>query len=305
MSEGVYKFLPAQLADRLRGLGLGVRKQMDGGMQGLHRSPAFGSSVEFAEYRAYVPGDPIRRIDWAVYARTDRHVIRQFHDEVNVRAYVLLDISESMAYPELAKTDGPIGSWGAMSKMDYASFLAAGIMYLTVQQRDSTALFTFDDEVRQVFDPVSSFVGLKPMLLALEDITPKRAGNIEKVLHSAAEKIAGRSLIVLISDLLQDPREVLRGIGHLTHDGKEVSVFHVLDPSELKLPMDGLCEIESLETREKMLVDVTQIRDRYLERLRSYLDEVRTGCTNAGADYFLVDTLTDVRDALFRRCMPS
>ncbi len=316
MAEGIYKFLPAQLADRLRGLGVGVRKQMDGGMQGLHRSPAFGSSVEFAEYRAYTPGDPIRRIDWAVYARTDRYVIRQFHEEVNVRAYVLLDISESMAFPQTSgqwsvasgqgkKTDRWSLATDHYSKMDYACYLAAGMMYLMVQQRDATALFTFDDEVRQSFDLVSSFAGLKPMLLALEDIKPKQAGNIEKVLHSAAEKITGRSLIVLISDLLQDPRDVLRGIGHLTHDGKEVTVFHVLDPSELKLPMEGLCEIESLESHEKLLVDVSQVRDRYLAKLRGYLDELRTGCTNAGADYFLVDTLTDVRDALYRRCKPS
>jgi uncharacterized protein (DUF58 family) len=299
MSEGTYKYLPPHLADRLRGLGIGVRKQMEGGMQGLHRSPAFGSSVEFAEYRAYVPGDPIRRIDWAVYARTDRHVIRQFHDEVNVRAYVLLDISESMAFPRHP------GRAGAPSKMEYASFLAAGIMYLMVQQRDSTALFTFDDDIRRSSDPVSSFVGLKPMLLALEEIEPTRPGNIAKVLHSAAEKIVGRCLVILISDLLQDPAEVLHGIGHLTHDGKEVTVFQVLDPSELRLPMDGLCEIEALESHEKLVVDIAQVRDRYLERLRGYLDEVRTGCTNAGADYYLVDTQMDVRDALYKRSILS
>jgi uncharacterized protein (DUF58 family) len=292
--QGVYKYLPSQLADRLRGLEIGVRKQMDGGVQGLHRSPAFGSSVEFAEYRSYVPGDPIRRIDWAVYGRTDRYVIRQFHDEVNVRAFVLLDTSESMAY----RQQGPL------RKLDYACYLAASILYLTVQQRDSAALVTFDDQVRQVHEPVSTFVGLKPMLLALEELAPERPGNIEQALHAVAEQIPGRCLIVLISDLLQDPREILRGIGHLSHDGKEVTVFHVLDPGELRLPLRGLYEVESLETHEKMLVDITQIRERYLERLRDYLDEVRTGCSNTGADYFLVDTLTDVRDALYRRCVP-
>jgi uncharacterized protein (DUF58 family) len=292
--QGVYKYLPSQLADRLRGLEIGVRKQMDGGMQGLHRSHAFGSSVEFAEYRPYVPGDPVRRIDWAVYGRTDRYVIRQFHDEVNVRAFVLLDTSESMAYRQA----------GRLRKLDYACYLAAGVMYLIVQQRDSAALVTFDDRVRQVHEPAASFVGLKPMLLALEGLAPDRAGNIEQALHGAAERIPGRSLIVLISDLLQDPREILCGLAHLTHDGKEVTVFHVLDPGELRLPLRGLYEVEALETHEKMVVDVTQVRERYLERLREYLDEVRTGCSNAGADYFLVDTLTDVRDALYRRCVP-
>jgi len=293
--QGVYKYLPSQMADRLRGLGIGVHKQMDAGMQGLHRSPTFGSSVEFAEYRSYVPGDPIQKIDWAVYARTDRYVIRQFHDEVNVKAYVLLDISASMAYKQL----------GTMRKIDYASYLAAGIMYLMVQQRDSTALFTFDSEIRRVFDPVSAFVGLKPMLNALEEVEPKEPGNIEKVLHAAAEMISGRSMIVLISDLLQDPQEVLRGIGHLSHAGKDVTVFHVLDPGELRLPLQGLYEVESMEGGDKLLVDITQIRERYLERLRDYLDEVRTGCNNAGASYFLADTLTDVHDVLMRRCVPQ
>jgi uncharacterized protein (DUF58 family) len=293
--HGVYKYLPSQMADRLRGLGIGVHKQMDAGMQGLHRSPAFGSSVEFAEYRSYVPGDPIQKIDWAVYARTDRYVIRQFHDEVNVRAYILVDTSGSMAYQQE----------GGMRKIDYACYLAAGMMYLMVQQRDSAALFTFDSEIRRVFDPVSAFVGLKPMLLALEEIEPKGEGNIEQVLHSAAEMITGRSLIVLISDLLQDPREVLRGIGHLSHAGKDVTVFHVLDPGELRLPLHGLYEVESLEGGDRLLVDITQIRERYLQRLRDYLDEVRSGCSNAGADYYLVDTLTDVHDVLLRRCVPQ
>jgi uncharacterized protein (DUF58 family) len=291
--RGVYKYLPAQMADRLRGLGIAVRKQMEGGMQGLHRSPTFGSSVEFAEYRAYTPGDPIRRIDWAVYARTDRHMIRQFHDEVNVRAHVLLDISESMSYRDQ----------GSMRKLDYACYLAAGIMYLMVQQRDSTSLVTFDDEIRQIFDPAASFAGLKPMLLALEEIAPRREGNIEKALHAVADRISGRCLIVLISDLLQEPKEVLRGIGHLAHDGKDVTIFHVLDSGELRLPVDGLYEIEALETREKMLVDLALVRERYLQRVRGYLNEVRTGCSGAGADYFLVDTQTDLRDALLRRCL--
>ncbi|MGD0092146.1 MAG: DUF58 domain-containing protein [Planctomycetota bacterium] len=289
--KGVYKFLPSQMADRLRGLGIAVRKQMDGGTQGLHRSHAFGSSVEFAEYRAYTKGDPIKRIDWAVYARTDRYVIRQFHEEVAVRSHVLLDISESMAFRQE----------GSMPKIDYARYLAAGLMYLMIQQGDSTALMTFDNEIRSAHDPVASFVGLKPMLHALEDLTAQRAGNIEKSLHAAAERIPGRALVVVISDLLQDCREVLRGIGHLSHDGKEVTVFHVLDPGELRLPVSGLYEIEALESHQKLEVDVEQIREIYLQRLREYLDEIRTGCTNAGADYILVDTNTDVRDALYKR----
>ncbi|OQB84864.1 MAG: VWA domain containing CoxE-like protein [Planctomycetes bacterium ADurb.Bin126] len=289
--EGVYRYLPTRMADRLRGMGVAVRKQMDGSMQGLHRSPAFGSSVEFAEYRGYVPGDPIRRIDWAVYARTDRYVIRQFQEEVNIRAYVLLDISRSMSY----RQSGP------MTKLEYASFLAAGMMYLMVQQGDSTSLVTFDADIRDMHDLTGSFTGLKPMLRALEGVTAEREGDIEAALHAAAERIPGKAMVVLISDLLQDPRQALRGVQHLVHDGKDVTVFHVLDPGELRLPIDGLYEVEALETREKMVVDIGEIREAYLRQLREYLDEVRTGCSNVGADYILVNTNTEVHDTLHKR----
>jgi len=289
--EGIYKFLPTQLADRLRGLGIAVYKQMDGGMQGLHRSPTFGSSVEFAEYRGYVPGDPIHRVDWAVYARTDRYMIRQYHDEVSIRSYVLLDVSESMRYQQ----DGPL------SKMDFACHLAAGFMYLMVQQGDSASLITYDRELRTQHDAAGTFGGLKPILLALQDIEPTEKGDIERSLHDAADSIPGRALVVVISDLLQEPKEVLRGIGHLAHDGKDVTVFHVLDPGELHLPVNGLYDIEFLENHPQMVVDVTQVREAYLHRLSQYLDAVRTGCSNAGADYFLFDTTTDVRDALLKR----
>ena len=290
-TKKTYKYLPPQMADNLRNLGIAVRKQMDGGMQGLHRSPAFGSSVEFAEYRPYVQGDPIQRIDWTVYARTDRYVIRRFHDEVNIRAHILLDTSESMAYREKGK----------MSKMDYGCYLAACIMYMMVNQGDSAGLMTFGDEVRESYEPAGSFVGLRPMLLGLEDIKPAGQGDIEKALHTAAGLITGRALVVVISDLLQDPRETLRGVGHLCYDGKDVTVFHVMDRGEFHLPDEGLIEVEFLETHDRMNVDITEFRDLYLQRIREYLDEVRIGCTKEGADYILVDTATDIHDALRRR----
>lgn len=288
---GTYRYLPPQMAEHLQNMGIAVRKQMDGGMQGLHRSPAFGSSVEFAEYRPYVQGDPIRRIDWSVYARTDRYVIRRFHDEVNIRAHVLLDASESMSYEER----------GPMSKMEYGCYLAACIMYMMINQGDSAGLMTFDDDMRDVYEPAGSFVGLRPMLLGLEETQPRGESNIESALHKAAELIKGRAFVVLISDLLQDPRETLRGIGHLCYDGKDVTIFHVLDPGELRLPDEGLIEVEFLETRDRMNVDISEFRELYLQRIREYLDEVRVGCANEGADYILVDTSTDIQDVLHRR----
>lgn len=286
-----YRYLPPQMAERLRGVEIAVRRPMDGSRQGLHRSPAFGSSVEFAEYREYVPGDPIARIDWPVYARSDRYVIRRFHEDVSIRCYIVLDISESMKYRQ----------GGPLTKSEYACYLAAALMYLMVKQGDTVSLITFDDRIRQYHEPAGSFVGLKPMLLGLEEIEPKKKSNIEAGLHSAAELIKGRALVILISDLLQEPKNILRGINHLYYDGKEITLFHILDPAEMQMPRAGLVNVSALETGKKIMVDFRQIRDAYLKQLRLYLDELRAGCQEIRAEYILTETRREVIDVILER----
>jgi len=286
-----YRYLPPRMAERLRGVEIGVRRPMDGSHQGLHRSPAFGSSVEFAEYREYTPGDPVARIDWPVYARSDRYVIRRFHEDVSIRCYIMLDISGSMKYQQD----------GALQKSEYASYLAAGMMYVMVQQGDMVSLITFDDQIRQYYEPSGTFVGLKPMLQGLEKIEPKNKGNIEASLHSAAELIKGRALVVIISDLLEEPESILQGINHLYYDGKEVTLFHILDPAEMNMSITGLADVTSLETRDKITVDFRRIRDAYLEQLRLYLDELRSGLQKTRSEYILTETRTEVYDAILQR----
>jgi len=286
-----YRYLPPRMAERLRGVEIGVRRPMDGSHQGLHRSPAFGSSVEFAEYREYAPGDPVARIDWPVYARSDRYVIRRFHEDVSIRCYIMLDISASMKYQQD----------GALQKSEYACYLAAGMMYVMVQQGDMVSLITFDDQIRQYYEPSGSFVGLKPMLQGLEKIEPKNKGNIEAALHSAAELIKGRALVVVISDLLEEPESILQGINHLYYDGKEVTLFHILDPAEMNMSITGLADVTSLETKDKITVDFRRIRDAYLEQLRLYLDELRTGLQKTRSEYILTETRTEVYDAILQR----
>lgn len=286
-----YRYLPPRMAERLRGVEIGVRRPMDGSHQGLHRSPAFGSSVEFAEYREYAPGDPVARIDWPVYARSDRYVIRRFHEDVSIRCYIMLDISGSMKYQQD----------GALQKSEYASYLAAGMMYVMVQQGDMVSLITFDDQIRQYYEPSGSFVGLKPMLQGLEKIEPKNKGNIEAALHSAAELIKGRALVVVISDLLEEPESILQGINHLYYDGKEVTLFHILDPAEMNMSITGLADVTSLETKDKITVDFRRIRDAYLEQLRLYLDELRSGLQKTRSEYILTETRTEVYDAILQR----
>ncbi len=286
-----YRYLPPRMAERLRGVEIGVRRPMDGSHQGLHRSPAFGSSVEFAEYREYAPGDPVARIDWPVYARSDRYVIRRFHEDVSIRCYIMLDISGSMKYQQD----------GALQKSEYACYLAAGMMYVMVQQGDMVSLITFDDQIREYYEPSGTFVGLKPMLQGLEKIEPKNKGNIEAALHSAAELIKGRALVVIISDLLEEPESILQGINHLYYDGKEVTLFHILDPAEMNMSITGLADVTSLETKDKITVDLKAIRDAYLEQLRLYLDELRSGLQKTRSEYILTETRTEVYDAILQR----
>jgi len=286
-----YRYLPPRMAERLRGVEIGVRRPMDGSHQGLHRSPAFGSSVEFAEYREYAPGDPVSQIDWPVYARSDRYVIRRFHEDVSIRCYIMLDISGSMKY----KQDGPL------QKSEYACYLAAGMMYSMVQQGDIVSLITFDNQIRDYYEPSGSFVGLKPMLQGLEKIEPKNKGNIEAALHTAAEMIKGKALVVIISDLLEEPESILQGINHLYYDGKEITLFHILDPAEMNMSVKGLADVTSLESKEKVTVDFRRVRDAYLEQLRLYLDELRSGFQKIRAEYILTETRTEVYDAILQR----
>ncbi len=286
--SAAYKFLPPELADRLRGLGVTVRRPVEGAMQGLHRSPHHGASVEFSDYREYTRGDPPNRIDWAVYARTDRHVIRRYQEETNLRAYILLDTSESMAFRDA----------GRRSKMDYACHLAAGLMFVLINQSDAAGLTLFNDEVRKTFPPVASLGGLRPLLLGLEEIKPAGRSQIERALHTLAEQIQRRSLVILISDLLQPPADIIRGIRHLQHNQHEVLVLHVLDAAEMALNFSGFTELRELETGARLPVHADEIREAYAQEVQKYLDELRRGCLGSLADYQFMDTRTPVEEAL-------
>lgn len=288
MIPPAYKFLPPELADRLRGLGLSVRKPVEGGMQGLHRSPHHGSSVEFADYREYTRGDPPNLIDWAVYARTDRYVIRRYQEETNLRAYLLLDTSESMSFREL----------GRHSKMDYACFLAAGLMYVLVSQSDAAGLMLFNDGPGKFFPPTGSLDGLRPLLLALEEVKPAGRSKIDAALHRLAEQIQRRSLIILISDLLQDPAQIVPGLQHLHHNKHEILVLQPLDPAEITLQFGGLSELRDLETGDRLPVHADEVREAYAQEVQKFLDEIRRGCLGCLADYRLIDTRTPVEETL-------
>ena len=286
-----YKYLPPRLADRLRGVTVSVRQAVEGARQGFHRSIHLGASVEFAEYREYTPGDPPNSIDWDVYARSDRYLVRRFKEETNVRALILLDVSESLQFREE----------GACTKMDFASQLAAGLMFVLVNQGDSAALMTFVDAIGKTFPSTGSLEGLRDPLHYLEEIRPAGRSDIEAALHAAAGLLRSRSLVVVLSDLLQAPEKILRGVAHLRHDGHEVLLIQVLDPAELHLPYTGLVEFKELETGHRLVIEADEIRSAYAGEVERHVETLRAGCVDCLARYHVVDTKTPVDDLLFTR----
>ena len=298
-SENSYKYLPANMAERLHTMEFAVRRAMDGHYQGLHHSNAFGSSVEFAEYREYIPGDPVSRIDWPVYARSDRYVIRQYHEDVSIRCHILLDTSSSMAYHN--------SGIGGLTKLEYSCYLAAGMAYAMTRQGDSVSLITFDNQIIDHVGPASNYIGLKPLLQSLDAVQPAGKSDLEAVLHKVAELVKGKALIVVISDLLDEPNSILTGMRHLYHEGKELSVYHVLDPAELRLPADAftdgvsMADIECMETGEKVLVDLDQVKESYQDQVHGYLNELRQGVMNIRGQYVLAETNREIYDVLLER----
>lgn len=282
--------LSPEMAERLKNFTLNVRRPVQGPRQGLHRSPAYGASVEFAEYREYAPGDPPGLIDWAVYARSDRYMIRRYQEETNLRAWVMLDTSESLAFRQA----------GRLSKMDYAATLAAGLLLVLVNQGDSAALATFDRDLRTVLPGTTTHDGLTRHLQALDAVKAAGQGDIERALHSLADRLESRSLVIVISDFLEPPDKILRGLWRLHHDRHAVMVLHVLDGGELTLGAEGAAELRELETGARMSLETDSLRTDYAREVQRYLEEMRLGCAACLADYHFVDTRLPVEEHILK-----
>ena len=249
--------------------------------------------MEFAEYRQYSPGDEIKHIDWKVFGKTDRYYIKQFEEETNLACYIILDASGSMGYGshETEKGDSPHlperpgGCFAQMgtvpffrrSKLRYGACMAACLAYFMLRQRDATGLMVFDSEVRTVLPPRGRQSHLKHMLSELDAIKPGGETNIARPLHDLAEGMSRRGLIVLISDLIDDPAAVLSALQHFKFRGHDVIVFHLMDNAELTFPFDSLTEFSDLETGQKAMVTPEGIRAVYMEQLRQFLTRLREG----------------------------
>ena len=274
------RFLDPAVIARLGSMELKARTVVEGFLSGLHRSPYKGFSVEFAEYRQYLPGDDLSTLDWKVYARSDRHYVKKFEEETNLDCHVLLDISASMAYRGGA----------AMTKVEYGSVLAASLAYLMHRQRDATGLIEFDDRIRGRL-PASARPGhLHAILLALEKVAPGAKSDVGRPLHQLADALGKRSLVVLISDLLDDPDNIVRGLKHLRFRGTDVIVFQVLDPHEIQFPFRGAARFTDVESDDVVTADPDRVRESYLEAMASLRSSYEKELRGAGIDFLSLDT---------------
>jgi uncharacterized protein (DUF58 family) len=273
-------FLDPAVIARLGTLELKARTIVEGFLTGLHRSPFKGFSVEFAEYRQYIPGDDLSTIDWKVYARSDRYYVKKFEEETNLDCHLLLDVSGSMAY----------GSHHSLSKFEYAACLAASLGYLMNRQRDSVGLTAFDEEIVAML-PASSRPGhLRSLLVTLERLKTAHKTNVAKPLHQLADTLTKRGLVVLISDLLDDPTEIIRGLKHFQFRGIDVIVFHILDPDEIDFPFDRATRFEDLETSEEVMAVPGAVRDHYVKQMGDLVERYRHELGASGIDYQLLNT---------------
>ena len=270
------RFLDPQKLEALGSTQLRARSVVEGILAGMHRNPHRGSSVEFAEYKEYAPGDDIRHIDWRAYGRIDRYYVKQFEDETNVRGYLLLDSSGSMAF----------GFEGAPQKLLYASTLLASLAHVLIRQGDAPGLLTFDERPRSWLPPSSSRGQLDDICQVLDTAPGTGRTSVEAALARVAERVFARSLVVLASDFLETGAEVLTLAQVLRRRGMEVVLFHVIDRAEWTLPYEGLTLFEGLEADGELLVDPDDIRDAYQSYFRENAERVVQTARRGDLEYF-------------------
>jgi uncharacterized protein (DUF58 family) len=281
------QFDPTSLAKYGR-LALVARSLVEGFLTGAHKSPYKGFSVEFAEHRQYYPGDEIRHIDWRAYGKTDRYYIKEFEEETNLRAHLLVDASGSMAYK---------GAHG--SKFEYAQYVAASLAYLMLHQRDAVGLVTHDTRVRQIIKPKASAKHLLHLLRTLEETRPGGETSMAPIWHGLAGEIKRRGLIVILSDCFDQLPALMRALQHFRHERHEILLFHVLAPEEMEFPFKKWTQFRNLEVAgHKLLVDPQRLRKEYLKNFNQFCKDLRDQAGQMQIDYQLLRTDEPVDRAL-------
>jgi uncharacterized protein (DUF58 family) len=282
------RFLEPAVLAGISSLDLVAKTVVDGFVAGLHRSPDFGFSQEFAEYRAYAPGDDLRHVDWNLFARTERCYLKRYRGETNSQLTILLDASNSMEY-----------SSGPPKKMDYARFIAASLFYLAIHnQRDAAGLIVFDEKVRDVVRPSTRPGQLARLFAGLERAEPHARTDFAKPLHHFQELLHRRGIAIVISDFYEDPETIVRTIEPLRFRGNEVVLFHILDPDEIRPVLKGSAVLVDLETDQKIEVVPEYARTKYRARIDAHIEQLRSRTRGAGMDYELLVTDRPLDSAL-------
>ena len=280
MNQTQKYFDPETLA-KIRPLGLRARTLVEGVMSGLHRSPLRGHSIEFAQHREYVPGDDLRQVDWKVYARSDRYHLKQYEDETNLIVYLMLDTSESMQYR---------GARSALTKLEYAQLIVFSIAYLVITQQDSAGLATFSSQLDGWLPPRGVAAYLDDIIRLMEAAPTGERTDLPRVVELAAQRCNKPGVIVLVSDLLDDPLRLLTALKRLRHQRHDVIVVHVLDESELTFPFDRATRFEGLEGLPEVITDPLLIAGAYRRAMNCFCSEVEVGCQHLGVDYHRMQT---------------
>ena len=287
--EEYRKYFKPDVISSLSNLELKARLVVEGFITGLHKSPYHGFSVEFAEHRQYMPGDEIKRIDWKVYGKTDRFYIKEYEEETNLKSYILLDASGSMDYTS-----------GSITKLEYGCYLSAALTYLMLKQRDSVGLVIFDNKIRKYLPPRSVMGYLYQILKELHNTQSHETTDISLILHNIAERIKRRGLIILISDLLDDPEKIVKGLKHFRHKQHELLIFHILDPSEVDFSFSKNAVFKDMESGEEINTQTWHIRNEYRKQVKKFISYYKKECRENRIDYVFMDTKNEFDQALFK-----
>jgi uncharacterized protein (DUF58 family) len=288
--EDYRKYLKPEVVSKLANMDLRARLVVEGFITGLHKSPYHGFSVEFAEHRQYMPGDEIKHIDWKIYGRTDRYYIKQFEEETNLKAYLVVDASKSMDYT----------SGGYVRKLEYASYLGAALAYLMIKQRDAVGLAVYDEKIREYLPPRSTKSYLNLIFKELANLEASSKTGTAPSLHEIAERIKRRGLVVVLSDFFDNPDQVVTAFKHFRHRKNEVIIIQILDPLEKSFAFGRDAVFKDMETSEEMMTQPWHIQKSYQEAMREFLDRYKKECRENDIDYLLVDTSTPFDVALLQ-----
>ncbi len=287
-TKDITKYLDPSVIAKLKTLELKARSVVEGFKVGLHRSPFHGFSVEFSEHRPYMQGDPIKNIDWKVFGKSEKFVIKQFEEETNLLCNIFVDASKSMSYKHTGK----------ISKLEYAVTLAASFAYLMIDQQDAVGLVVYSDKIHNYHPPKANKVYLKTLLTVLNNVKATGATSTSKCLDLIAEKIKKRGLTIIISDFFDEPSSILSALKHLHYKKNEVIVFQILDPSEKDFGFDRDSIFVDMETGDELTTQPHQIQKAYKQAMNDYLSKIKNDCLNFGIEYNLINTSQSFDKAL-------